>query len=508
MKLLNKISELIKNLENLKIPFIYYILTFFSAVILRIFLESFFDGYVFIHNQPICHFFLFYLSLALALSILFHFATRESIDKILKVILPAFLILIIVPILDVFVFFVKDYDPAYMFPGEHKNLLLSFFKFFGHFEGKGITPGMRVEVGLVILGSFIYFFIKRGNIIRSLLFSFLTYCLIFLYLAMPFVMNSFFHVFRLYFDILHILIIDFYLLQIFILGICLFYLFNKNYFIEIVKDIRPLRLLHFELMFVLGVVLAKGISPKSTVLITGTQFDYIFIIIAILSAWVFSVITNNIIDYDIDKISNKTRPSVLLTIPTQHYKYLSWAFLLLAIIYSSAVNFRSLFLILLFIGNYFLYSMPPFRLKRIPFFSKLLISLNSLILVILGCVLVVKSLYIPASIIVFFLVCFTAAVNFIDLKDYQGDKKSGIRTLPTILGLRKSKILIGIFFVIAYNFVYFMFKDAYLLVPLIILSIIQFFLINKRNYNERPVFVVYLSSIVMLIIYIISFAQV
>jgi len=504
---LSKISELIKKVEDPKIPFIYYISTFLSAVILRIFLESFFDGYVFIHNQPICHFFLFYVSLALALSILFHLATKESIKRILRVVLPAFLILIIVPILDVFVFFVKDYDPAYMFPGEHNNLLLSFLKFFGPFEGKGITPGMRVEIGLIILGSFIYFFIKRSNFLRSLLFSFLTYSLIFVYLAMPFVMESFFKAFGLYFDILHILIIDFYLLEIFILGICLFYLFNKNYFIQIVKDIRLARLLHFELLFVLGVVLANSISPKSISLIPGAQFNYIFIMIAIMSAWLFSVITNNIADYDIDKISNKTRPSVLLTIPTQHYKHLSWIFLLLAIIYSSAVNFRSLFLILLFIGNYFLYSAPPFRLKRIPFFSKLLISLNSLILVILGCISVVTSLYIPTSIIVFFLVFFTAAVNFIDIKDYEGDKKAGIRTLPTILGLGKSKMIIGLFFLISYNFVYFVFKDVYLLAPLIILGIIQFILINKRNYSERPVFVVYLSSVIMLIVYIIKFAK-
>jgi 4-hydroxybenzoate polyprenyltransferase len=113
----------------------------------------------------------------------------------------------------------------------------------------------------------------------------------------------------------------------------------------------------------------------------------------------------------------------------------------------------------------------------------------------------------PARLIVLFWVLFTAPVNFIDLKDYAGDKQAGIKTLPVIFGLAGSKKIIGVFFLIAYLSVYFMFRNVYLLAPLAGLGILQFFLINRKNYDERPVFIVYLFSIVALITYLIIFVK-
>lgn len=500
VKLLTKIKEIITILESNKIPFHYFILTFFFAITLRYFLEIFSDEDAEILLTRYSHYYLFGICLAFALIILFYFATKEKIEKISRVILPSFLILISVPILDLILSLGKGYNVAYMQPGIHKNMLLRFFTFFGPFNGIGITPGMRIEITLVIIASFLYFLIKKQSIIRSLIFSLLTYSLIFISLAMPFVYTAFLKIFGLEATLTELSVRNFYLLLIFILGIWLFYLYNKRYFIEIIKDIRPFRLLHFELMFILGIVLAKFLFSYTIQLTQDTLLYWFLIIVAILFAWLFSVITNNMVDYDIDKITNKTRPSVSKKIPIEHYKKISWIFLIFAIVYSSAVNFITLFLILLFIGNYFLYSMPPFRLKRIPFFSKLFISLNSLVLVILGYSFVTEELNIPWIITAFFLIGFTAVINFIDIKDYRGDKEAGIKTIPTIFGLRKSKIIIGSFFLFLYPLTYFIIKKRYLIIPLIILGIIQFFLINRKNYSEKPVFIVYLASIIMLII--------
>jgi len=131
-------------------------------------------------------------------------------------------------------------------------------------------------------------------------------------------------------------------------------------------------------------------------------------------------------------------------------------FLGLALFYAGVVNFPTFFIISLFIGNYFLYSAPPLRIKRIPFFSKLLISLNSLILIILGFFIITGSIInFPWEITIVFLIGATAVANFIDIKDYEGDKKVGVKTLPVILGIRKAKFLISLFFILTYLSVYF-----------------------------------------------------
>lgn len=497
-------ERIVTKLETNEVPFFYFILTSFFAATLRIFIEMFSDSTLFLF-EIFFHYYLFYIAIVLALIILFYLVVRKNIRKTAQVILSFSFFIILAPIFDLMLSLGKGYDIAYMFPEYHGNLLSRFVTLFGSFNGTvemGITPGMRIEIALILLASFIYFFIKKRDALKGIISIFLTYSVIFLFCATPYIIKIFFNVFNIEYELSDTLISNFYLLLIFILSVWIFYLYNKRYFISILKDIRIFRLMHFESMFILGIALAKVYSSGSVELNSFTLFQMPFIMIAILFAWLFSVFTNNLTDHDIDKISNKDRPTVSNAIPFKDYKQLSWIFLILAVLYSSNVNFETLFLILLFIGNYFLYSMPPLRLKRVPFFSKIFISLNSLILVMIGYFFIARNLNVPGNIIAFFLIGFTAVLNFIDIKDYYGDKQENIQTLPVILGLKKSKILIGLFFLILYPCVYFLLKEVYLLIPLTIFGIIQFFFITKRDYSEKPIFIVYLISIFALIGYL------
>ncbi len=494
-------ERIITKLETNEVPFFYFILTFFFVITLRNFLETFSDKSP-IFFEFFFHYYIAYITLALALIILFYLITREDIKKISQVILPSFLVLALAPIIDLILSWGKGYDMAYLLPEYHGSLLLRFITFFGSFDGKGITPGIRIEIVLILLACFIYFFIKKRDGIKAIISTFLTYSVIFIFGAAPYVVKNFLNVLNIEYKPSSTLISNFFLLLIFIFTIWIFYLYNKRYFINVLKDIRIFRFLHFELMFILGIVLAKVYSSGSVELNSSTLFQIPFIMIAILFAGLFSIFTNNLTDHDIDKISNKDRPTVSNAIPIKDYKQLSWIFLILAVLYSSNVNFETLFLMLLFIGNYFLYSMPPLRLKRVPFFSKIFVSLDSLILVMIGYFLIAGNLNIPGNIIAFFLIGFTAVFNFIDIKDYYGDKQENIKTLPVILGLKRSKILIGLFFLILYPCVYFLLKQTYLLIPLTIFGIIQFFLVIKKSYSEKPIFIVYLISIFALIGYL------
>jgi|TARA_Y100000310_G_scaffold318132_1_gene371830 4-hydroxybenzoate polyprenyltransferase len=505
MKLFKQIINLEKSivnyLENLKIPFIYFILTFFSLIVLRIFLEEFSDiDSIGIKLEIFLHLFLAFTALAILIIFLFYLLTKTNIIKVSKVVLPSFVIILLPPILDLILSKGKGYNMAYMIPDIYNNLILRYFTFFGDFPGIGVTPGIKIEIAIVLLASFIYFYLKNHDSIKSLFYTFLFYTLLFWLAATPFLIKIVLEFIGLSYKYSEQLLSNFFLLLILITGIPLAYLINKKNFKIIIKDIRPLRLTHFILMFILGIIL--GLNNSSFILNEINIFYFLFIPVSIIFAGIYSIITNNITDYEIDKISNKNRPLINSKINIKEYENLSWFFLFIALFYSAMVNFLTFFMILLCIGNYFLYSMFPLRLKRIPFFSKLIISLNSLILTMLGFVIITGSINeFPKTIIVFFLLGFTAVINFIDIKDYKGDKKAGIKTLPVILGLKKAKLIIGLFFVLTYLSVYFIVKELYIIPLLFVFGITQFYLINKKDYNGKYVLLIYLLSLILLILY-------
>lgn len=498
---LNLEKEVIHSLENSKAPFVYFVLTFFFAATLRNFLEVLLERTIFSLSSFI-HAYLSYTALAMSLILLFYMITRTDVLKIAKTIFPSFIILNLAPLLDLILSLGRGYIITYMHPGAHHDLVLRFFTFFGDFSGSGITPGMRIEIALALLMSFGYFYLKGSSLFKSLFYTFLTYALIFWYCAVPFLVKGLSSLARLGCEPLNLSSLNsFYLLIIFLTGIFLVYFARKDMFRLIIRDVRLFRLLHYELMFVIGLVL--GIKYNMFNLDCNNIYYFMFIPISIAFAWLYSVVVNNIEDYEIDKVSNKGRPLVSSKISLRAYEKLRWPFLFAALFYSIIIDFKAFFIILLFIGNYFLYSAPPLRLKRVPFFSKLFISVNSLVLVMLGFMLVTGSLYKFSKLIVaFFLIGLTAVVNFIDIKDYEGDKKAGIKTLPVILGLKKSKFIIGLFFMLAYFSISLIVEEFYMLITFFIFGFVQFCLINKKDYNEKYVFLVYLLSVMIFIIHL------
>jgi 4-hydroxybenzoate polyprenyltransferase len=178
---------------------------------------------------------------------------------------------------------------------------------------------------------------------------------------------------------------------------------------------------------------------------------------------------------------------------------MTWVVLFLALGYAHAVGLTVLFFVMVFIGNYFLYSTPPMRLKRVPVLSKMIISGNSLVLVLLGFVLTGNELiWFPAWVYAYFLIGLTALANFVDIGDYENDRAAGMKTLPVMLGLRKSKVLIGFLSFATYLAAYFFVPKIHFLVVFLILGIVQFLLVNRKRYSERLVFSVHLASLVAL----------
>lgn len=308
--------------------------------------------------------------------------------------------------------------------------------------------------------------------------------------------------------LMDVLLFRFFLLISFILAWPIVYIRGGKGLKEMLRDIRPFRLAHFLLMFFIGFVL--GFTQTSNTMTNSSLLVNVTITvipaISIFFGWLFCVFFNNITDLEIDKISNKDRPLVKGSIEEGTYKRVTVLLFILAIVFSLASGYKTLFFVGLFMLNYTLYSAKPLRLKRIPVLSKLVISFNSLVLLILGHSLVADFMNMPMIIPIFFLTVFTLAINFIDLKDYEGDKKEGVKTLPVIFGMKKAKRIIGSFFIISMVLSYFLIREIVELTGtqsisivafLSSLGLIEFYLINREEYRERPVFSIYLLSLLV-----------
>ena len=115
-------------------------------------------------------------------------------------------------------------------------------------------------------------------------------------------------------------------------------------------------------------------------------------------------------------------------------------------------------------------------------------------MIILGYILLKEMSGFPLMIVPILLIGFTLTANVIDIKDYEGDKVGGIITLPGLLGLRLSRLIIGCAFLLTYiSFAFLIERENYFFLFFAI-GLVQFYLVNKKVYNENAVFIFNLIS--------------
>lgn len=501
-------QKIIDYFEKQKAPLINYFIAFMCLIQLRNFFECFTHGMFYdlftmqatFFLAEICHFTLCYVFVAILFALIVFYATKESVGTIFKVILPGFMLTVLVPLVDLVVSKGVGRHIYYLIPNNSHSLWYYFFSFFGDYYG--ISFGMRLEVVMAMIFSFCYFRVKEQGFFWSVFCMFLIYTAIFTALAAPYAVSPFFSLLHLPLEVAPHVMVNFFLLIMFPLGAWLAYLANKKIFLEIIKDLRLLRLLHFEAMLFLGVALASKIFTIQVIP------QLLLLNIAILFFWLFSVMTNNIADQAIDRVCNQDRPLIKQTIAIKVYQNIALCFLLLSLIYALAVNLRAFLFILGVNVAYAMYSLPPLRCKRIPLFSKLIIAGISLALVLLGFYITARGLRLfPQAFAWVLLLGFTLALNIIDIKDYAGDRAAHIKTLPVLLGEPTSKFFIGIACIIANALFCFYFAQFAYMPGLILFGSLEFYFINKKPYQEWKVIAIYLLNILALIILVLMAAK-
>lgn len=274
----------------------------------------------------------------------------------------------------------------------------------------------------------------------------------------------------------------------------------------LLADSRFSRILHFLLMAFLGTSLQVDQSQELLDPVLLLRFALFFCML--FYAGQFAIVTNNLEDLETDKITNTERPLVKALIPQQAYLRIGIFCLLYSFLLASVAGLPDL----LAIGGisliYFLYSVPPMKLKRFVLFAKFLIGLNSLIAVLYGYVISGGTLLeFPLSWAFFILVPISLSANFVDLKDTEGDRIAGVKTLPVLLGERKAKRLIAGFTLLTYLYAAFLLNS--LLISCLILLVCGFHiaLLFRTPYSEKPLFLLHNSLFLGLIVLILILKQ-
>lgn len=506
--LFTPVARIMSNLQSENIPFSCHVLTFLFAVTLRSLVEATSTKLpLAVIPAAWTHYYLWAMSLAAAIIALGHFVTRESPMRTARLVLPGFILLLIAPTIDLLVTSGGGAAMNYICPGDPVPLYQRFATFFGPPMKSGITLGMRIEIAIVLCFALLLFHLKRCGLMRSFIGAFCLYIVIFGFVSVPCftdpVLRSISPGYRYSSsDIDYCFVLTTILLLVFLL-----WRERPTLFAALARNMRIPRLLHYELMLAFGWALT-GVHITRP-LAASKILEALMLGVSVAAAWCFAVATNDLADEAIDRVSSPSRPLVNNTILRTEHNHVTWVFFVIACVSAFVLHPIPFFLILCFMASYYVYSVPPLRLKRIPIMSKLVISGNSLLLVAVGFMLGGRELYhLPSKLVLFFLVPVTLAANFIDLKDYEGDRKEGVWTLPVLIGMRPAQFIIGAFWLVAYASFAMLTPAHWLRVVLLIIGVIQFALITRRRYSELPVFCVYLASLLAVLFLLFSKAQV
>jgi 4-hydroxybenzoate polyprenyltransferase len=266
---------------------------------------------------------------------------------------------------------------------------------------------------------------------------------------------------------------------------------------ELLRDLRVPRILHFVALGGLGMALHLRTFGSFESLPLGKLAVAGGLLVAALTyAAVFAIVTNNITDLEADRISNPDRPLVRGTVDKRSYLVAGIFALVWALVIAACTHVALLWGILGISAGYYVYSCPPLRLKRIPIVAKLVIGLNSWIVAVCGFALAGGNpLEFPWIWTVFILVPLSFAANFIDLKDTEGDRATGIATLPVLLGERRARHVI-----VAGTLATYLMGGILLGLPWVYplnagAAALHIFFLYRKPYDERWVFLIHVGAI-------------
>ncbi|MFA5926084.1 MAG: UbiA family prenyltransferase [Parcubacteria group bacterium] len=525
----DKTRKIVEKIENYPLDFRVWLSGFSAIMIARLFLENFLSDF---KDKPLEFFagsalvtFLFFLFAYLLILILLKLALREKIQKLANVLLWGFWLAAFPPLIDrVWCGKFQACWSFYTFDGL-SGLLRRFLTFFGDNPRLGITYGVRTEVALAVLFVAIYAYLKTKKPLRSLGVGFLAYVILFVLGSFPSWLTflvylpskgigaleghdvaGLFLSGAKYFsfengDFMNSLNIKMSLVYAFLAVPALIFFFWQNFqkkFRAVAKNIRWIQIMVHAGVIIFGFVLGVFYFPRNFPNLRSPDFSGVFfpflafsnLILAAVFAWIASIFPNDVVDFEIDKETNKKRPLVTGEISKEEYWQLFLVFFVMSLVLAASVGVKFFLIVLFYQVIGWVYSCPPFRLKRFPILATFISAQAFILLFMCGFILISDNQDIsqfPMKIFWLLTVSFTISLPIKDIKDIEGDKKNGIWTIPVLLGETGSRFAIGLGIFISYALSVILLNAKILFLPAMILGAISFWVLQNKKISPRRV---------------------
>lgn len=484
-----------------------YITSVLLILFVRLLLEYFssnsafaFDVFLFFDGL---HSIFWFLALKATMVLLLSSITNKSTILTLHTTAFLFPVIFVAPLIDIFFSNGLGTQMTYLHPHDWQEFFSGLVSFMQSDKfGLGATLGLTIEVVIILLGVSVYVYLLSDSLVKGVIASLITYAVIYLYATYPFLLNMVFEKLSIPNDttlrVFNRTAVFSLMIMVILQATVILRNSYKSVFNLFVEDIRALRILHYVILFLLGgsfVFFRFRVDLDSILLLKLILLLCCFIMVVI-----HAIVTNNIYDREIDKVTNTDRPLVRGQISVPLYTAIGNTTLLLGLLLAFITGFYNFFFLFLFAAGYYVYSCPPFRIKRVVLISKMYLGAISLIVFMWGYLFfsndgVMALNRFPHFFTVFFIVVAGTMGNFIDLKDTKGDKSAGVLTLPVLIGEQKTKWIISFFAVIAFASMYWVIDIPRLMYLIPIGIVVYLYFLNRKNYVERYLFLSYLGML-------------
>jgi 4-hydroxybenzoate polyprenyltransferase len=526
-------TRFIEKLESVQMSFGAWLATFTGIVTIRFFLETFsspmgaFPGAL--DMATAIHYFIWFLGVFVSITLVLRIFL-DDIAKIGKLVIFSFLVIWVGPVVDLVSSGGAGYMMAYIFTGGH-GLLLDFLALGGTSPFGGITVGIKTEIIIVLIGVVTYVFLKTRNFLKAIGAAVLSYVIIFVWLALPsflaiaisrgaagiatsaqifnFLVGIFAqshipgNIIRPSEQLSYAAAIS----AVFNAGISyLFYIITSVLIVAwawvwrprvvraMAKNSRLRRLFHYWLMIATGIAASFFFHPQSSSWNIADGMAIVVMAITFACAWLFAVGTNDLADIAIDAVANTERPLVTGDVTKEEIKPANIVLLIWSLTGAFILGYWTLFLVACFTAAYYVYSVPPLRLKRVPILATLLISLACLAAVMAGFffanpIKIISDF--PRQLLLIIVIGFTLAANIKDIKDIAGDRADGIMTILTVFGEKVGVRIVGVLLGLSFLVAPAVFRSVALLLPSVIAAVLGYRAAVALPYREWRIFGVY-----------------
>ena len=172
--------------------------------------------------------------------------------------------------------------------------------------------------------------------------------------------------------------------------------------------------------------------------------DFLVLIRLTISVYFLALATylyNDLTDYDVDAVNNRNTASSKRTHYLQILFY-TMGFFTISLLLAFSINTQTGLGALVFLGLAVAYSHPKIHLKNMFVIKTIVTALGGFIASMMGSLATqnVSYLALTSSSIVFLIYFINGPLN--DIRDLKGDKIGGRRTIPIVIGVRKSFVVI------------------------------------------------------------------